>query len=207
MTEENQNNGERNSGVGRKNSAFSQELCERILDGWLRMSTAISNERLVSAMTYNESMVCGALHQVQGDGALPLTATQLCRRLQILKPQMNVILNGLEKRGLIRRERSSKDHRQIHILLTKEGECVYTTAHQELLALPQGLINRLGVEKMSMFAELMCTVAENFQEMQKEKNDTACFPGDAPNVKLPENEVRSNYYEKRDLDTDKQHRT
>lgn len=99
----------------------AQDLCERILDGWLKMSTAISNERIVSAMTYNESMVCGALYQVQSGGASLLTATRLCSRLQILKPQMNVILNGLEKRGLIRRERSSKDHRQVHILLTKEG--------------------------------------------------------------------------------------
>ena len=31
----------------------AQDLCERILDGWLKMSTAISNERIVSAMTYN----------------------------------------------------------------------------------------------------------------------------------------------------------
>ena len=150
----------------------NQVLCERILDGWLKMSTAISNERLVSAMTYNESMVCGALYQMKNRGALSLTATQLCRRLQILKPQMNVILNGLEKRGLIRRERSSEDHRQVHILLTREGERVYAAAHQELLALPQGLIDRLGAEKMSMFAELMHTVAENFQEMLEERNQT-----------------------------------
>ena len=122
----------------------NQVLCERILDGWLKMSTAISNERLVSVMTYNESMVCGALYQMKNRGALSLTATQLCRRLQILKPQMNVILNGLEKRGLIRRERSSEDHRQVHILLTREGERVYAAAHQGLLALPQGLIDRLG---------------------------------------------------------------
>lgn len=148
----------------------TQDLCERILDGWLKMSTAISNERLVSAMTYNESMVCGALYQVKNGGKLPLTATQLCSRLQILKPQMNVILNSLEKHGLIRRERSSRDHRQVHILLTKAGENVYASAHQELLALPQGLIDRLGAEKMSLFAELMHTVAENFQEMQAEKN-------------------------------------
>ena len=148
----------------------AQALCERILDGWLKMSTAISNERLVSAMTYNESMVCGALYQVKKSGTSPFTATQLCSRLQILKPQMNVILNSLEKRRLIQRERSSIDHRQVHILLTKEGESVYARAHQELLALPQGLIDRLGAEKMSLFAELMHTVAENFQEMQAEKN-------------------------------------
>lgn len=150
----------------------TQALCERILDGWLKMSTAISNDRLVSAMTYNESMVCGALYQVQSGGTSPLTATQLCRRLQILKPQMNVILNGLERRGLIRRERSSQDHRRVHILLTEAGRNVYARAHQELLALPQGLIDRLGAEKMSTFADLMHTVAENFQKMQEERKLT-----------------------------------
>ena len=39
-------------------------------------------------------------------------------------------------------------------------------------ALPQGLIDRLGAEKMSMFADLMHTVAENFQEMLTERNQT-----------------------------------
>ena len=82
------------------------------------------------------------------------------------------VLRDMEKRGLIRRERSSEDHRQVHILLTREGELVYAAAHQGLLALPQGLIDRLGAEKMSMFADLMHTVAENFQEMLTERNQT-----------------------------------
>ena len=69
----------------------AEELQEELLDGWLQMSTVICNERLVSAMTYNESMVCGVLHR---NRQKRVTATDLCAKLRILKPQMNAILNG-----------------------------------------------------------------------------------------------------------------
>lgn len=144
---------------------INEALCEEILDGWLGLSTAISNDRLVSAMTYNESMVCGALYRQQQLDGQPLTATDLCASLRILKPQMNVILNGLEQRGLIRRVRSQKDRRQMHILLTEQGVPFYEEAHRKLLALPQGLVDRLGEEKMRRFAAMMQEVARCFEDM------------------------------------------
>lgn len=73
----------------------AEELQEELLDGWLQMSTVICNERLVSAMTYNESMVCGVLYR---NRQKCVTATDLCAKLRILKPQMNAILNGLQNR-------------------------------------------------------------------------------------------------------------
>lgn len=147
------------------------ELCEALLDGWLGMSTAISNERLVSAMTYNESMVCGALYRQRCAGAQPLTATELCAELQILKPQMNVILNRLEQQGMIARARSRKDRRQVEILLTEQGVPVYEAAHREILEFPQALIDRLGAEKMRMFAQMMREVAAGFQELLEEREE------------------------------------
>ena len=55
------------------------ELQEELLDGWLQMSTVICNERLVSAMTYNESMVCGVLYR---NRQKCVTATDLCAKLK-----------------------------------------------------------------------------------------------------------------------------
>ena len=95
----------------------AEELQEELLDGWLQMSTVICNERLVSAMTYNESMVCGVLHR---NRQKRVTATDLCAKLRILKPQMNAILNGLQNRGMLERIRSEADLRQVYLQLTKE---------------------------------------------------------------------------------------
>ena len=49
-------------------------LSEELLDGWLSMSMAIWNERLVSAMTYNESMVCNLLYKQRKTEGEPLIA-------------------------------------------------------------------------------------------------------------------------------------
>lgn len=146
-----------------------EELSEELLDGWLSLSMSIWNERLVSAMTYNESMVCNLLYkQYRGEGRL-LTATDLCGRLHIRKSQMNVILNNLEKRGMILRSRSSEDKRNVYIQLTGEGRRVYKEAHKEILNLPRELIDRLGEEKIRTFAAVMKEVAVCFDEMMEQE--------------------------------------
>ncbi len=71
----------------------------------------------------------------------------VCEAQRILKPQMNAILNGLQNRGMLERIRSEADRRQVYLQLTKEGCACYERAHQELLALPQGLIERLMARK------------------------------------------------------------
>lgn len=146
-----------------------EELSEELLDGWLSMSMSIWNERLVSAMTYNESMVCNLLYKQPPGDRYRLTATDLCNKLHIRKSQMNVILNSLEKRGIILRSRSSEDKRNVYIELTGEGRRVYQEAHEEILNLPRELIDHLGEEKTRTFAATMKEVAACFDEMMERK--------------------------------------
>ncbi len=147
-------------------------LSEELLEGWLAVSLSIINERLVSAMTFNESMVCNLLYRQERKEGAPLTATDLCGRLRILKPQMNVILNHLEGDGLISRERSSTDKRNIHIRLTERGTQVYEKAHQEILRLPDGLIERLGEDKIRSLVRMLKEVTVCFGQMMEEEART-----------------------------------
>lgn len=144
------------------------ELSEDLLEGWLKMSMSIWNERLVKAMTFNESMVCNLLYKRYKTDGAPLTATYLCEKLQIRKPQMNVILNRLEKDGMIARSRSQTDKRNVDIVLTEKGVPVYEKAHEEILRLPNALIERLGEEKSRRFAEMMHEVADCFGDIMAE---------------------------------------
>lgn len=144
-----------------------EELSEKLLDGWLSLSMSIWNERLVSAMTYNESMVCNLLYKQYQEESRLLTATDLCARLHIRKSQMNVILNNLEQREMILRSRSSEDKRNVYIELTGEGRRVYEKAHRDILNLPRELINRLGEDKIRTFAATMKEVAACFDEMME----------------------------------------
>ena len=36
---------------------------EEVLKGWLKLSMAINNERLVSGLPYNEFLICGILYR------------------------------------------------------------------------------------------------------------------------------------------------
>ena len=148
-----------------------ENLCEELLNGWLAMSLAISNERLVSAMTYNESMVCHMLYRQDREGLPPMNATELCRKLQIQKPQMNVILNRLEKNGLIERTRSIVDKRNVELRLTESGVSQYVEAHREILRFPAALIGRLGKEKAANFAAMMQEVALCFHDIMKQGSE------------------------------------
>jgi DNA-binding MarR family transcriptional regulator len=146
-----------------------EALSEELLEGWLRLSMTIWNERLVTAMTYNESMVCNLLYKQQKKNGAPLTPTQLCSHLQIRKSQMNVILNSLEKQGNVVRSRSDEDKRNVYVSLTSDGACVYQKAHQEILDMPRELIEHLGEEKIRTFAATMQEVAACFDEMMEKK--------------------------------------
>lgn len=145
-----------------------RQLSEELLEGWLRMSMTIWNERLVSVMTYNESMVCNLLYKQYKAQSTPLTATYLCDKLQIRKPQMNVILNRLEKDGMITRSRSQVDKRIIEIVLTEKGIPIYEQAHMEILRLPLAIIERMGEEKAGSLAVLMHEVADCFGDVMKD---------------------------------------
>ena len=40
-----------------------QNINEKVLGAWLKLSTTICNERIVSELPFNESFICGILHR------------------------------------------------------------------------------------------------------------------------------------------------
>ena len=124
------------------------QLNEVLLGAWLKISTAINNSRLVSEMSYNESLICNILYRNTIEcPEKKLTATDLCAETKILKSQMNRILTQLEDRNLITRERSPQDKRKIYIHLTTEQSNTYLKQHEHILALLDRIIERLGEEQ------------------------------------------------------------
>jgi DNA-binding MarR family transcriptional regulator len=74
----------------------------------------------------------------EGDG---LTQRELSARVGMMEPTTVVALNGMEKTGLIRRERNPEDRRKIHIFLTDKG----TALRDTLLPLAQKINDRACV--------------------------------------------------------------
>ncbi len=124
------------------------QLNEILLGAWLKISTAINNSRLVSEMSYNESLICNILYRNASENPdRMLTATDLCAETKILKSQMNRILTQLEEKNLITKVRSQTDKRKVYISLTKEQSNAYLSQHKQILKLLDEVIEKLGKEK------------------------------------------------------------
>lgn len=137
-----------------------QSLNEALLAAWVRLSTAVVNNRLVSDMPYNESLVCHILYRnTLSDTKSDITATKLCEKTNILKSQMNRILNRLEEKNLIKRIRSPKDKRQVFITFNLEQADAFKKQHDKLITLLDAIIEDIGIEKAREAIDIFTTVS------------------------------------------------
>lgn len=134
---------------------------ENLLTAWLRLSTSINNPRIVSELTYNESLICNILYnQLQTNSNAKLTATDLCNSTKMLKSQMNRTLNALEEKNLISKERSATDKRHIYISMNLEQANLYKKQHAQILELIDIIINNLGTDNALKAIEVFNSISD-----------------------------------------------
>lgn len=141
-------------------------LCqEELLQAWIDMSMRIRGNRLVSGFSFNEIIICRMLYQQQTQGGTPLTATDLCRRMQLLKSQVNKLLTNLERNGMIQRVRSERDRRKMEIRLRPGGEEAYLTAHKRIVKIMSYVIARLGRDDAQRLTALLGGAVQAIDQM------------------------------------------
>ena len=141
-------------------------LNEKLLDVWLQLSTAINNERVVSDVPYNESLICNILYRNQLESPDRLiTATDLCDATRMLKSQMNRTLNSMEKKGFITRQRSARDKRQVFVSLNQEKTASYLTQHSQILKQLDTIIEQMGEDKIRQTIDLLSQITNIAREV------------------------------------------
>ncbi len=138
-------------------------LNEAMLDAWLRLSTALSNERIVKSMPYKEALICNILDQNPKEQQV--TATELCRKTKMLKSQMNRTLNDMEERGLIIRERSTIDKRKVFVRLNPASCEAFREEHQKNLQLVDCILGHYGREKAENMMREMNALTDAIEEV------------------------------------------
>ena len=125
-----------------------ENISENLLSAWLRLSTSVVNSRVVSELSYNESLVCNVLYNtLKKEPKRLLTATDLCNTTKMFKSQMNRTLNHLEAKNIITRIRSSKDKRQVFVKFNLDAADLYLKQHQKILDLVDNIIAHIGPQK------------------------------------------------------------
>jgi len=142
------------------------QLQEKLLSSWVRLSTAVVNNRVVTNMSYNESLVCHVLYENSvAEKPLEITATDLCEATHILKSQMNRILTSLESKNIITRIRSLKDKRQINIALNMDQAGLFKTQHEHIIKLIDTIIERIGIDTAKDAIRIFDTISDTADEL------------------------------------------
>lgn len=144
-----------------------KQKIEEVLNAWLYLSITVSNNRLVSDMPLNEAVICHLLYRSQiHQPDIPMTATDLCRATKMLKSQMNRTLQSMEDKGLIYRERSSADKRQVFVFINHDSP-LYQTMHKKALMLVEQFMDQIGMEKADDIIRLFTIIADTADEVTK----------------------------------------
>jgi len=141
---------------------------EQLLEAWMAMEVCIRGNRLLSEFSMNEMLICNTLfHQMQCGGE-PVTATELCRKTQLLKSQMNRLLSSMEYNGLIRRERNPADKRESYVYLQESALPRYQKEHDHVLSIVGAVCSALGEEDTRALTALMHKAAATVNQMKEE---------------------------------------
>jgi len=73
---------------------------------------------------------------------------------------ITLIIDRMERDGLVQRVRDLKDRRAIRLAITPKGEEIYRKAMKPAIRLPQEILSILSKEELSTFARLLINIRE-----------------------------------------------
>lgn len=123
-------------------------LEEELLRAYINMSVNIKENRLLSDLSFNEIMVMNLIVEEER------SFKELEERLNILKSQLNRIINDLKAKGLVDTYIPLNDKRK---LIIKKGNNIelYNTEHERMLRLMSLVKNKLGEADFKKLIELL----------------------------------------------------
>jgi DNA-binding MarR family transcriptional regulator len=103
-------------------------------------------------LTPSQFNVLRILRGAEPDG---LICREISERMIAFDPDMTKLLDRLEARGFINRDRQQKDRRVITVRITEGGLALLKTVDQPLLDMVEKALGHLGEKKLTMLNELI----------------------------------------------------
>ena len=91
--------------------------------------------------------------------------SELAEKLSLVPGRMTDILNTLEKKRMIRREKDPEDRRRVLVMITPKGIRNVTERREQIRMQYSGLYEALGLEDTIKLIELLVKVNQYFDEM------------------------------------------
>ncbi|MFI5235677.1 MAG: MarR family winged helix-turn-helix transcriptional regulator [Gemmatimonadales bacterium] len=121
----------------------------RTADAYLRLMAKALKPAGLTPTQYN------ALRILRGAGAAGHTCTAVSERMLTRDPDVTRLLDRLEKRGLVERERHPQDRRAIVVHITEAGRQLLEQLDAPMAEVPRQQLGALGAERLKDLITLL----------------------------------------------------
>jgi MarR family transcriptional regulator, organic hydroperoxide resistance regulator len=114
-----------------------------------------------------DAVLTSSQHDLLGplaDGALGLR--ELARAAGVSAPTATRMVDGLQERGIVTRERAAEDRRAVRIALTAEGRAALAVHRDRQLARRQALFAQLSVTERRAAAKVLARLAAAYEALE-----------------------------------------
>lgn len=142
---------------------MKKNLQERFINSWVDLNMELRENRILLELSFNEIIVINYIINAEHNGEEYVTTTELSKKMNLLKSQINAILLKLEKKDLITKNQNVIDKRVVEIKLTKKGRAIYEKEHERSLKIADNIIDLIGEEEVNNVINSFETVVKNIQ--------------------------------------------
>lgn len=104
------------------------------------------------------------------------TQVELSRQLHIKAPTVTVMLDKMERQGLVERRQDKQDKRKLRIYLTSEGTAITQRAHAVICGIFDTLMEGISAEELAAFRDIVDRMNQNLKMCTPEAQPSGGFP-------------------------------
>lgn len=136
------------------------ELITDFLINLSHLGRGVAKLHNVSNMTQGQVMVMKMIADAQKQGRRGICASDISRKMAVAHPTVTPVLQNMEQRGLICRQRDEKDRRVVWITLTEHGKALFSNYYQTVHMRLGSIVDKMGKENSELLVNLLRQINE-----------------------------------------------
>lgn len=110
------------------------------------------------------------MHVIEAIGnAQPVMVSAVAKTLSVTQATINISMNGLEKKGYINRERSTKDKRVVYVTLTEKGKSAYNHHRDFHKKMIHAIVDSMDETEKEVLLRCLTNLTDFFDSYKKQQ--------------------------------------
>lgn len=141
-------------------------IARRLLEAFTKFRRLHKKQIPVSGLKSSEVWLLFCIKKMLSTESPGIKVSDISNAMDVAAPTITQLVNGLEKKGFVKRSMDEADRRAVRVRLTPKGEEIVTEASNAFYDSFNGLAQYLGEKQSNELAELLSKVYEYFNKVR-----------------------------------------